>query len=314
MTEVVSGRNVHPVASIFPMMGDDELRALAADIAANGQQARVIVAWADESKSSTVLLDGRNRSRACEVLGTEPDMELFSPEFIPMDDFAPMIVSWNLHRRHLSVSQRAMIGAEYERTFAEGARARMVAGVKADAGETLPQGGGRGPRASDEAADLLGVSGRTVRDAKYVAEHDPVLAGRVRADEISVSAAAKELRERNKPAPEPEPEETEEQAEARAEDWRNGRDAMLLNALVEAFHEENLKDMNAKARKALRDVLEDALDSLKELDWSRRVQNISANIPMEDFTEEELLEFAGAVEFLYNYTKGELITRRGSAK
>ena len=44
-------------------------------------------------------------------------------------------------------------------------------------------------------------------------------------------------------------------------------------------------------------------------DWSRRVQNISATIPMDDLTEDEVLELGGAAETLHNYTKGELITR-----
>ena len=202
MVEFIGGREVHPVASIFPMMSADELRALADDIRDNGQQSRVVAAWADESKTETVLLDGRNRSRACELLGIEPDLELFSPEFIPMEDFAPMIVSWNLHRRHLSVSQRAMVAVDYERVFAEQAKKRQESGVNQYTDESLrenlPQASGK---ATDEAGDLFNVSGRSVRDAKFVAEHDPELAEQVKADEVSVSAAAKGLREKDKPEP-----------------------------------------------------------------------------------------------------------------
>lgn len=208
MVEFIGGREVHPVASIFPMMSDDELRALADDIRDNGQQSRVVAAWADESKTETVLLDGRNRSRACELLGIEPDLELFSPEFIPMEDFAPMIVSWNLHRRHLSASQRAMIAVEYERVFAEQAKKREAERKRHqnDSGRTeeiFPQWEPeeRGPQAADEAGDLFNVSGRTVRDAKYVSENDPDLAEKVKADEVSASAAAKGLRNRDKPEP-----------------------------------------------------------------------------------------------------------------
>lgn len=203
MSETIGGREVHPVASIFPMMSDSEIKALAEDIEANGQQARVILAWADESKSATVLIDGRNRSRACELLGTDPDVELFSSEFIPMEDFAPMIVSWNLHRRHLSVSQRAMVAVEYERVFAEEAKKRVGGRPRKqeEPEENLPQVSGREPQSADEAGDLFNVSGRSVRDAKFVAEHDPELAGRVKADEVSVSAAAKGLRDKEKPQP-----------------------------------------------------------------------------------------------------------------
>ena len=208
MVEFIGGREVHPVASIFPMMGEDELSALAADIRDNGQQSHVVVAWADESMTETILLDGRNRSRACEMLGTEPNVELFSSVFIPLDDFGPMIVSWNLHRRHLSASQRAMIAVEYERVFAEQAKKRQLAQLAQNrdgdtVGEILPQREpeDRGPRATDEAGDLFNVSGRTVRDAKYVSENDPDLAEKVKADEVSVSAAAKGLRGKGKPEP-----------------------------------------------------------------------------------------------------------------
>lgn len=49
-------------------------------------------------------------------------------------------------------------------------------------------------------------------------------------------------------------------------------------------------------------------------DWSRRIQNISASIPMETLTQDELLELRGAAEFLHNYTKGEQATRKGKTK
>ncbi|MFI8695652.1 hypothetical protein [Dietzia maris] len=200
MIETIGGRAVHPVASLFPLMDDSDLRALADDIRDNGQQSHVVVAWADESKTETILLDGRNRTLACELLGTDPNVELFSPVFIPLDDFGPMIVSWNLHRRHMSASQRAMVAAGYERIFAAEAEKRMKAGMKPDPEESLPQGGGRAPQATDKAGDLFNVSGRSVRDAKFVAESDPELAERVRADEVSVSAAAKGLRAKSQPA------------------------------------------------------------------------------------------------------------------
>ena len=63
--------------------------------------------------------------------------------------------------------------------FAEAAKKRQIEGGRAGAevtnstrgrvGENLPQPneGERGPRATDEAAELFGVSGRSVRDAPY---------------------------------------------------------------------------------------------------------------------------------------------------
>ena len=71
----------------------------------------------------------------------------------------------------------------------------------ADIPETLPECSPRENESAEQAGDLFNVSGRTVRDAKYVSENDPDLAEKVKADEVSVSAAAKGLRGRDKPEP-----------------------------------------------------------------------------------------------------------------
>ena len=66
----------HPVASLFPLMGDEEFAALKADIAANGQREPV---WLHDGK----LIDGRNRYRACTELGLEPKTEEVATSFYP---------------------------------------------------------------------------------------------------------------------------------------------------------------------------------------------------------------------------------------
>lgn len=48
---------------------------------------------------------------------------------------------------------------------------------------------------------MLGVSGRSVRDAKYVKQNDPETFEKIKAGEIAPSAAAKSIREQRKPAP-----------------------------------------------------------------------------------------------------------------
>ncbi|BBZ23913.1 hypothetical protein MHIB_23310 [Mycolicibacter hiberniae] len=63
-----------------------------------------------------------------------------------------------------------LAAVEYERIYAEQARARQ--GQRSDLRENLPEGGSD-YHASDEAGELLNVSGRSVRDAKFVAQHDP---------------------------------------------------------------------------------------------------------------------------------------------
>jgi hypothetical protein len=83
-----------------------------------------------------------------------------------------------------------MLGARLEGLFAEAAKARMLAGKPAaDPGENLRQG--RAPRASDEAAASVGVSGRSVQTAKRVLERGaPELVAAVDSGSIAVSAAA----------------------------------------------------------------------------------------------------------------------------
>jgi len=87
---------VHPAANVFPMLGADDLEALAVDIQANGLAYPLIV-------KDGVLIDGRNRRAACHMIGLVPDvMELNG------QDPAAYIVSTNVKRRHLNKGQCAM--------------------------------------------------------------------------------------------------------------------------------------------------------------------------------------------------------------
>jgi ParB-like chromosome segregation protein Spo0J len=88
---------VHPVASLFPMMSDEELDDLAEDIKANGQADPIVL---DQHRQ---LIDGRNRLEAC-------NRARVSPEFVvvALDDPIAFILSKNVARRHLKPGQRAM--------------------------------------------------------------------------------------------------------------------------------------------------------------------------------------------------------------
>ena len=209
-TEWIDGIPVHPVAALFPMIGDDELRALADDIKANGQREPIMMASLDPEKlDDWVVVDGRNRFRACEIAGVEPE---FDRDFIlSASDIGPWIMSHNRHRRHLSKSQMGAVAVEYEKWLSIEAKKRQ--GERTDLSnivENFPQSGAEGSRASDEAGAMLGVSGRTVRDAKYVANNDAELFKKVRDGEIVASAAAKRIRDSLRPKPKPTPEEISE--------------------------------------------------------------------------------------------------------
>jgi hypothetical protein len=90
-------RPVHPIADLFPMMTDEELANLAADIKANGLIHPIIV------DKDGVLLDGRNRSVACEIADIEPAVVVFEG-----DDPRAYIIASNIARRHMSKGQQAI--------------------------------------------------------------------------------------------------------------------------------------------------------------------------------------------------------------
>ena len=217
---------VHPVASLFPMIDDDALNALAEDIKKNGQREPIIVAYLDEAMiDEPVVIDGRNRHAACRLAGVEPEfkfvMSLNDRELSPQV-IADWIISHNLHRRHLTTSQKAMVGQGYLAYLKEEAKKRVDAG-RANShasrrGELASPKSDRpnraqGSRSDVEAAKLVGVGKNSIRDADFVVQNDPELAQQVRDSKVTVSAAAKRIRESLNPKPEPTP---EEQAEKQA--------------------------------------------------------------------------------------------------
>ena len=95
--EAAMTRPVHPIADLFPMLTDEELANLAADIEANGLNHPIVV------DKDGLVIDGRNRDRACEIAGIEPTTVLFEG-----DDPRAYIVASNIARRHMSKGQQAM--------------------------------------------------------------------------------------------------------------------------------------------------------------------------------------------------------------
>jgi N6-adenosine-specific RNA methylase IME4 len=153
----------HPLADIFPLMEGEAFDALVASIKANGLRESIVVF---EDK----ILDGRNRDRACAAAGVDP---VYAP--FRGDDPLAFVVDANLHRRHLSESQRAMVAAKLA-TLAHGQRqSGQLAAVPTQ----------------QEAAALLNVGERSVRRAAEVRDHGaPELQRAVEQDAIAVSTAA----------------------------------------------------------------------------------------------------------------------------
>lgn len=172
----------HPIAKHFPKMSGEEFEALKADIAANGQQEPIIL---HEDK----ILDGRHRYRACQELELEPRTRKWTGE---CGTPAAFVASMNLHRRHLTASQRASIAVSlaspdgFDRKIAD---------------RQLTDRQGEKPGLSlEDAAAMMQVGKRTVEDAKVVMERGTEREKAVvREGVASASSVAKEIRS-GKPA------------------------------------------------------------------------------------------------------------------
>jgi hypothetical protein len=161
MTEALTwnGR-VHPAADIFPMLPEDELAELAADIKANGLLHAITL------DAEGTLVDGRNRQRGCELAGV-------APRYGSLNGHDPVayVLSANVERRNLSKGQRAM------------AVARLTL-------ETKLRG--------DHAAAAVGVSASRVSQAHTVLKHADDLADPVMAGVFSLDDAYAEAKRRKK--------------------------------------------------------------------------------------------------------------------
>ena len=89
----------HPLADLLPPMGPYEYEELKTDIVRNGLRLPIILF---EGR----ILDGRNRYRVYQETGIPPRFTNYLG-----DDPVSVVASMNLHRRHLNLSQWAMIAA-----------------------------------------------------------------------------------------------------------------------------------------------------------------------------------------------------------
>jgi hypothetical protein len=113
----------HPAAELFPLMPDEELQELAADIKKNGLNYRILV-------SDGMILDGRNRLRACKLAGVEPRFTPVDPD--EAGGAVSFVLSCNLHRRHLTAGQRREVIAAVLKQDPGRSDRRVAAQTKAD--------------------------------------------------------------------------------------------------------------------------------------------------------------------------------------
>ena len=164
----------HPIAELFPLLLGKDFDALKADIEARGLIEELAIYQGK-------ILDGRNRYRACCELRIDPKVAPYDG-----DDPLGFVLAKNLHRRHLSESQRAMIAA------------RLATMPRGRPSKKAPIGA----FTEDEAAERLNVGQGTVDRAKAVlASGDDKLIAAVTDGEITVTAAYREVRKKETKTP-----------------------------------------------------------------------------------------------------------------
>jgi ParB-like chromosome segregation protein Spo0J len=149
----------HPLCLLFPQMSDPEIADLADDIKRSGLKNSI-------KTLDGKILDGRNRFIACGIAGVKPRFEKFTGK-----DALAFVISENLHRRHLTDSQRAMLATEI---------AKLNPGQDSSAGVS-----------QDKAATMLNVKTRAVQTAKAIQKKGSKnLKKLVRDGAVSLNAAA----------------------------------------------------------------------------------------------------------------------------
>jgi len=143
--EVICDCEIHPAASIFPLMEGDRFQALVDSIAVHGVLDPIV--W-----SGRVVLDGRNRLRAVDKLRCEGhDIELPSVHWqsVNGESETEWITAKNLDRRHLSEDAYVTAQAALNRILRKEAKERQSK-TKLDGSKPGP---GRGKKTVDTKTD-----------------------------------------------------------------------------------------------------------------------------------------------------------------
>jgi len=168
----------HPISMIFPMMDDAEIEELASDIVLHGLREPI---WVHRDGS---ILDGRNRYEACYRAEVPCKALTFEGEDRDLLSFS---LSMNLHRRHMTISQRAAVAANIANLehgtnrFADKIEGSIDPSTKTAA------------ISSAYAAEAMGVGEKSVDKARKVKSEDPELFGKIQEGKVSVNKAYNSL-------------------------------------------------------------------------------------------------------------------------
>ena len=164
---------VHPLAELLPMADDETLDGIADDVGLRGFRPDRPIILLDG-----MILDGRNRREACRRarekhgrhVGDAYVKDWANEAGSPLD----FVVSDNVLRRHLTTSQKALVGANLA-NWANGMNQHTV--------------GSEPVRTQKQVAGMLGISERIIQQANRVREHSDELVQKVVSGELKVKQA-----------------------------------------------------------------------------------------------------------------------------
>jgi hypothetical protein len=175
----------HPLANCWPLMEDEDFDDLVESIRLTGLRNAILL------DSEGLIIDGRNRYRACLIAGKKPRYEYWDGKGSLMN----IIKAYNKDRRHMTASQTAASVAlmdeviEKEKADAADRRKRKPDSVK----EPVPEQ--TSGQSRDKLGEQFGVSGRYVSDAIKVKNDAPEVFEKVHKGEVSLKAATKAVKE-----------------------------------------------------------------------------------------------------------------------
>ena len=173
----------HELADLFPLLEDEELQKIADDIKDNGFRPEPITLLGGK------ILDGRNRYNAAKLAGHElqpDDVEHFEERY-PGQDPLLFVLAKNLHRRQLTVGQRACLAAELYKRMPK----RPVGQPKEISG--IPDNTPTAKESLKKAAEMAGVSVDSAQQIMCIEKDAPEVAAEVKTGKMSLHAAYQQL-------------------------------------------------------------------------------------------------------------------------
>lgn len=179
----MSQLEAHPYANDYPMMSEDEHKQLVESIKNKGQQDLIVIY---EGK----ILDGRNRYKACREIGIAPKLK----GYIGSDPLG-YVTTKNLHRRHLTDSQRAEIALKIaERLTDEENKKNAAEKPEPKPSETKKTKPNASPANIKKAAAKMSISPQTVDKIKKIKEKAPEKIDEIKSGKKTINKVFEEIK------------------------------------------------------------------------------------------------------------------------